>query len=129
MENFLLPNMIELFETNRMSHFPPFYDDYLKQKFNFKDWIFHSGIICGPELCRRYWMMKTRLEANICGYPLRLALLFTLAYSDGAHLILSCSNSNEEPGPCFSVFSVFRAKGRFRGKNCKNCLSSVAHKT
>ena len=25
---FLLPNMIELFEMNRMSHFPPFYDDF-----------------------------------------------------------------------------------------------------
>ena len=25
---FLLPNMIELFETNRMSHFPPSYDDF-----------------------------------------------------------------------------------------------------
>ena len=25
--NFLLPNMIELFETNRMSYLPPFYDD------------------------------------------------------------------------------------------------------
>ena len=29
-ENFLLPNMIELFETNRMSHFPPFYDDFFQ---------------------------------------------------------------------------------------------------
>ena len=27
-ENFLLPTIIELFETNRMSHFPPFYDDF-----------------------------------------------------------------------------------------------------
>ena len=27
MENFLLPNVIELVETNGMSHFPPFYDD------------------------------------------------------------------------------------------------------
>ena len=27
METFLLPNMIELFETNRMSHFLLFYDD------------------------------------------------------------------------------------------------------
>ena len=26
--NVLLPTMIELFETNRMSHFPPFYDDF-----------------------------------------------------------------------------------------------------
>ena len=25
---FILPNMIELFETNQMSHFPPFYDDF-----------------------------------------------------------------------------------------------------
>ena len=34
--------------------------------------------------------MKTRLTANIDGYPLRLALLFELVYSDGADLILSC---------------------------------------
>ena len=27
-KTFLLPNMIELFETNRMRHFPPFYDDF-----------------------------------------------------------------------------------------------------
>ena len=74
-------------------------------------------------------MMKTRLETDIYGYLLRLILLFKLAYSDGADLILSCRNSNEESGPGFSVFSVFRAKGRFRGKNCRTCLSSVAHKT
>ena len=73
-------------------------------------------------------MMKTRLKTNIYNYPLRLVLLFKLAYSDGADLILSCRNSNEESGACFSVFSVFRAKGRFRGKNCKTCLSSIAHK-
>ena len=34
--------------------------------------------------------MKTRLETNIDGYPVRLALLFEYAYSDGADLILSC---------------------------------------
>ena len=27
------------------------------------------------------------------------------------------------------MFSVFQAKGRSEGKNCKNCLYSVAHKT
>ena len=36
-ESFLLPNMIEYFETNRMSHSSPFYDDFFQQKFNFKD--------------------------------------------------------------------------------------------
>ena len=71
-----------------MSRFPPFCDDFFLWKFNFKDWIFHSALICGPELCRRDGMMKTRLETNIYGYPLRLVLL--LAYSDGADLILSC---------------------------------------
>ena len=35
-------------------------------------------------------MMKTRLETNIDGYRLRLVLLFELAYSDAADLILSC---------------------------------------
>ena len=34
--------------------------------------------------------MKTRLGANVYGYPLRLVLLLNLAYSDGADLILSC---------------------------------------
>ena len=34
--------------------------------------------------------MKTRLETNIYDYLLRLVLLFKLAYSDGADLILSC---------------------------------------
>ena len=29
----------------------------------------------------------------------------------------------------FSVFSVFQAEGRLESKNCKNCLSLVAHKT
>ena len=73
---FLLPNMMELFETNRLSHFPPFYDDFFLQKFNFEDWIFHSAVICGPELCRRDVIKKTRLATNINGYSLRLALLF-----------------------------------------------------
>ena len=45
-----------------MSHFPPFYDDFFLKKFNLKDWIFHSVVICGPELCKRDGMMKTRLE-------------------------------------------------------------------
>ena len=31
-KNSLLPNMKELFDTNRLSHFPPFYDDL--------DWAF-----------------------------------------------------------------------------------------
>ena len=73
-----------------MSHFSPFYDDFLLHKSNFKDLIFHSVLICGPELCRRDGMIKTRLETNIYSYPLRLVLLFKLAYSDGADLILSC---------------------------------------
>ena len=73
-----------------MSHFPPFYDDFFLQKFDFKDWIFHSALICRPELCRRDGIMKTRLETNIYSYPLRLVLLFKLAYSYGADLILSC---------------------------------------
>ena len=34
---FLLSNMIELFQTNRMSYFPHFYDDIFPQKFNSKD--------------------------------------------------------------------------------------------
>ena len=35
-------------------------------------------------------MMRTRLETNIDGYRLRLVLLFELAYSDAAELILGC---------------------------------------
>ena len=76
MDKFLLPNMIELFETNRMSHLPPFYDDFFLQKFKLKDWIFHSAVNCGPELCKGEGTIKTRLASNIDGYPLRLALLF-----------------------------------------------------
>ena len=69
MENFLLPDMIiELLQTNR-----------ILKKFNFKDWISHSAIICGPELCKRNGVMKMRLATNIDGYPLRLALLFAYA--------------------------------------------------
>ena len=72
----LLPKMIELFETNRMSHFPSCYDDLFLQKFNFKGWIFYSALICRLDLCKRDGIMKTRLATNIDGYPLRLALLF-----------------------------------------------------
>ena len=86
----LFANMIELYETNRMSHFPSFYDDFFLQKFNLKDWLFHSVVICGPELCKRDGIMKMRLATNINGYPLRLVLLPKSAYSDGADLILSC---------------------------------------
>ena len=68
---FLLPNMIELFETNRISHFSPFYDDFFQQKLHFKGWIFHSALIC-----KRDGIMKARLATNIDGYPLRLTLLF-----------------------------------------------------
>ena len=73
--------------------------------------------------------MKTKLETNIDGYRLRLVLLFELAYSDAVDFYLSYWNINEESGPGFSVFSVFQAKRRSEGKNCKICLSSVAHKT
>ena len=61
--------------------------------------------------------MKTGVATNIAGYPLRLVLLFENSYSDGADLILSCWNTNEESGPGFSVFSVFQAKDCFEGKN------------
>ena len=89
MENFLLPNTIELFDTNRMSHFrPTMIFSYIN--LTLKERIFHSALICGPELCRRDGMMKRRLETNIYGYPLRLVLLFKLAYSDRAELILNC---------------------------------------
>ena len=64
--------MVELFETNRMSHFPPSYDDFCQEKFNFKDWMFHSAVICGSELCKRDGIMKTRMATIIDGYPLRL---------------------------------------------------------
>ena len=40
-------------------------------EFKFKDRIFHSAVICGPELCKRDAMMKTRLATNIDGYPMR----------------------------------------------------------
>ena len=71
-----------------MSHFPLFYVDFFLQKFDFKEWIFHSVVICGPELCKRDGIMKTKLATDIDGYPLSLALLFKKAYFDD--LILSC---------------------------------------
>ena len=74
--NFLLSKMIELFATNQMSHFPPSYDEFFLYKFNFKDWIFYSAVICGPELCKQNRIMKTRLATNIDGYSLRLPSLF-----------------------------------------------------
>ena len=67
--------MIELSETNQLSHFPCFYDDF-PIEIKFKDWIFDSAVIGGPELCNRDGIMKTRMVANIDGYLLRLALLF-----------------------------------------------------
>ena len=54
----------------------------------FKDWIFHSVVICRPGLCKQDGIMKMRLAAIIDHYPLRLALLLEKAYSDGADLIL-----------------------------------------
>ena len=68
--------MIELLETDRMSYFPLSYDDVFLSKFNFKDWIFHSAVICGPEICKRDGIMKTRLATNIDGYHLTLTLSF-----------------------------------------------------
>ena len=76
MEIYLLPNITELFETNRMNHFPPFYDDFFLKKFSFKDWIVHSAVIYGPQLCKRDGIMKTRLATNVDGYLLTSALLF-----------------------------------------------------
>ena len=53
-------------------------------------------------------MIKTRPETNINGYPFRLVshLLRWCTCSDGADLILSYLNGNEESGLGFSVFSV-----------------------
>ena len=59
-----------------MSHFPPFYDDFSLSKFHFKDWIFHSVVICGPELSKQDEIIKRSLATNIDGYPFRLVLLF-----------------------------------------------------
>ena len=59
-----------------MSDFLPFWHDFLLKKFNFKDWIFHSVVICRPELCKRDGMIKTRLATDTDDCPLRLVLLF-----------------------------------------------------
>ena len=79
--------MKELLDTNQMSHFPSLSNDFSLYKVNFKDWIFHFAIICGPEFWIRDAMMKTRLATNIDGHPLRFTLLFKFAYSDGINLI------------------------------------------
>ena len=62
---FLLLNVIELFERNRINHFLPVYDDFFLWKFNFKDWIFHSAVICEPELCKYLNKNVKDEEANI----------------------------------------------------------------
>ena len=64
MENFLLLHMIGLLEVNRMNHFLSFYDDFSCRNLTFKDWIFHSMVIFGPEICKRDEIMKTRLATN-----------------------------------------------------------------
>ena len=64
--------------------------------------------------------MKTKLATNIEDFPLRLALLFEKAYSDGADLILSCQNTNKQFGTDSSSYSVFQAKIVYL---------SVSHKT
>ena len=94
-----------------------------------KDWIFHSAVICGPELCKRDGIMKTRMASNIDCYPLTLVLLFEQACFDGVDLILNYWNTYEDSGSGFRVISVILAKGRFESKDCKNCFSSAAHKT
>ena len=40
-------------DENRMSQLPPFYYGLFLWKFNFKDWVFHSMVIWGSELCKR----------------------------------------------------------------------------
>ena len=45
--------MKKLLETNRLSQLPPFYYGLFLWKFNFKDWVFHSTVIWGSELCKR----------------------------------------------------------------------------
>ena len=67
---FLLPNMTELFKTNRMSHFPPFYDEFFLTKFNFKELDIS---FCGniqARIMQTRWNNERRLAINIDGYPL-----------------------------------------------------------
>ena len=64
-------------------------------------------------------MLKTRLATNIDGHPLRFVLLFKQAYSNGADLILSCLNTNEEVGPGLAHFLFFRQKIVLRPKIAK----------
>ena len=71
------------------------------------------------KLCKQDGMMKTRLETNIYGYPLRLVLLFKLAYSDGADSILSCCNTNKECGSVLGYFLFFRQNVILRAKLVK----------
>ena len=75
-----MPNVTELLKTNRMSHFMPFYDDFFLQKVNFKGWIFHSALICGPRLWKLDGMMKTRLATNIwqISYKVESNMIYSL---------------------------------------------------
>ena len=71
---------------------------------------------CRPGLCKQDGIMKMRLAAIIDCYPLILALLLEKAYSNGADLILSCSNTNKESGLDLSYFFFFREKVVLRAK-------------
>ena len=70
--------MKERLETHRMSHCSPFYSDFFLQKLNFKDWIYHSAVICGPYLYKHAGTMKTMLDTNIYGYKAIFKLLLQL---------------------------------------------------
>ena len=59
-----------------MSHFPPSTMIFFLYKFKFKDWIFHSVVICGTESCKRDGLTKTKLISNTDGDPLGLVFLF-----------------------------------------------------
>ena len=58
---FVLHNKKEFLEMTLMSQFPPLhYNYFFLNKFNFRDWIFHSVVICGPELYKQHGKMKMR---------------------------------------------------------------------
>ena len=96
-----------------MSHFPPFYDACFQQKFNFKDWIIHFALICGPELCRQDGRIKASLGTHICGYPLRWILWFKLAYSE---VVETAMKSLVQ---VLAYFLFFRKKVAFGTKTAK----------
>ena len=89
----------------------------MPEKCNFRDLILHSVVICGPESPKRDGGTKTTLVNSTDGYPFGQVLL----YSDGADVIISWRNTNEESHPDFALFP----KAVCTGQQLTECTCAV----